>query len=93
MGFSRQEYWRELPCPPPGDLPNPGTESSSFMSLALAGRFFTTTTTWEVSTWNSHEEKPIEPQIRTPTSTLGYKASYRKGPETRKAWEDTSPRH
>ena len=26
MGFSRQEYWSGLPCPPPGDLPNPGTE-------------------------------------------------------------------
>ena len=25
MGFSRQEYWDGLPCPPPGDLPNPGT--------------------------------------------------------------------
>ena len=24
MGFSRQEYWNGLPCPPPGDLPNPG---------------------------------------------------------------------
>ena len=24
MGFSRQEYWSELPCPPPGDIPNPG---------------------------------------------------------------------
>ena len=23
-GFSRKEYWRGLPCPPPGDLPNPG---------------------------------------------------------------------
>ena len=29
MGFSRQEYWSELPCPPPGDLPNPGIESRS----------------------------------------------------------------
>ena len=29
MGFSRQEYWNELPFPPPGDLPNPGTESTS----------------------------------------------------------------
>ena len=27
MGFSRQEYWSELPCPSPGDLPNPGIES------------------------------------------------------------------
>ena len=26
MGFSRQEYWSGLPCPPPGDLPNPGIE-------------------------------------------------------------------
>ena len=24
MGFSRQEYWSRLPCPPPGDLPKPG---------------------------------------------------------------------
>ena len=24
MGFSREEYWGGLPCPPPGDLPNPG---------------------------------------------------------------------
>ena len=29
MGFSRQEYWSELPCPPPGDLPKPGIESRS----------------------------------------------------------------
>jgi len=26
MGFSRQEYWNELPCPPPGDLHNPRIE-------------------------------------------------------------------
>ena len=26
MGFSRQEYWSGLPCPPPGDLPHPGIE-------------------------------------------------------------------
>ena len=29
MGFSRQEYWSGLPCPPPGDLPNPGIECKS----------------------------------------------------------------
>ena len=29
MGFSRQEYWSRLSCPPPGDLPNPGTEAKS----------------------------------------------------------------
>ena len=35
-------------CPPPGDLPNPGTEPVSLMSLALPGGFFTTSATWEV---------------------------------------------
>ena len=29
MGFSRQEYWRGLPFPTPGDLPDPGTELES----------------------------------------------------------------
>ena len=29
MGFSRQEYWTGLPCPPPGDLPDPGIKSRS----------------------------------------------------------------
>ena len=47
MGFSRQEYWRGLPFPPPGDRPDPGTEPTSLMSSALAGGFFTTRATWE----------------------------------------------
>ena len=47
MGFSRQEYWSGLPCPPPGDLPHPGIEPVSLTSPAVAGRFFTTRTTWE----------------------------------------------
>ena len=29
MGFFRQEYWSGLPCPSPGDLPDPGTEPRS----------------------------------------------------------------
>ena len=47
MGFSRQEYWSGLPCPPPGHLPDPGIEPVSLMSPALAGEFFTTSTAWE----------------------------------------------
>ena len=39
--------WSGLPCPPPRDLPNPGIESMCLMSLALAGRFFTTSATLE----------------------------------------------
>ena len=45
MGFSRQGYWSGLPGPSPGDLPNPGVKPESH---ALAGRFFTTSATWEV---------------------------------------------
>ena len=36
-----------LPCPPPGDLSNPGIKPASLMSPALAGGFFTTSATWE----------------------------------------------
>ena len=39
IGFSRQEYWSRLPFPPP-DLPNPGFDSKSLRSPALAGGFF-----------------------------------------------------
>ena len=47
MGFSRQEYWSWLPCPPLQDLPHPGIEPLSPASPALAGGFFTTSATWE----------------------------------------------
>ena len=47
MGFSRQEHWSGLPYPPPGDLLHPGIKLMSLMSPALAGRFFTTSATWE----------------------------------------------
>ena len=40
MGFSRQEYWSRMPCPPPGDLPDPRIEPKSFMSHAWAGGVF-----------------------------------------------------
>ena len=49
MGFSRQEYWSELPFPTSGGLPNPGVEPASLVSPALEGKFFTTNATWEVS--------------------------------------------
>ena len=46
MGSSRQEYWSGLLCPPPGGLPNPAM--GPLRSPALAGRFFATSTTWQV---------------------------------------------
>ena len=47
MEFSRQEYWDEVSFPIPRDLPDPGMKLVSFGSPALAGGFFTTSTTWE----------------------------------------------
>ena len=37
MGFSRQEYWSGLHCPPPGDLPDLGIKPTSLMSPVLTG--------------------------------------------------------
>ena len=36
-----------LPCPPPGNLPDPGIKPTSLTPPALADRFFTTSTIWE----------------------------------------------
>ena len=62
MGFSRQEYWSGLPCPPPGDLPDPGIELN-ISHITCIGRwvffffFFTTSATWEARQLGS----PISP--------------------------------
>ena len=47
MGFSRPEYFSGLPCPPPGNLPNPGIKPMSITSPPLTGRLFTTSPTWD----------------------------------------------
>ena len=44
IGFSRQEYWSGLPCPPPGDLLEPGIKPASLMPPAWAGGF-----SWDAS--------------------------------------------
>ena len=44
MEFSRQKYWSRLPCPPPGDLPDPDIKPGSLMSVALANGFLTSST-------------------------------------------------
>ena len=43
----KKEYWSGLLCPPPEDVPDPGIEPAPLMSPALAGGFFTTSSTWE----------------------------------------------
>ena len=60
MGSSRQEYWSGLPCPPPGDLPDPGIEPLSLTSLLWQAGSFTTVTSWEGSVYitaNSHTHR------------------------------------
>ena len=47
MGFFKARLRSELPCSPPGNLPDPGMEPTSFKSPALAGGFFTTRAPWE----------------------------------------------
>ena len=64
--FFRQEYWSGFPCPPPGDLPDPGIEPESLTSPALASGFFTPSAIWEapnqliVNLKNYHQHKGKE---------------------------------
>ena len=44
-GFPRQEFWSGLPCPSPGNLPNPGIKPKSLKFPTLAGELFTTSST------------------------------------------------
>ena len=84
MEFSRQEYWSGLPFPSPGDLSDPGIEPVSFTSPALAGSFFTTSTTWAGSSVHgilqarilewvviSFARGPSQPRDQTHVSCIG----------------------
>ena len=68
MGFSRQEYWSGLPCPPPEDLPHPGIEPKS---PALAGGFSTTSATWEAQCIG-FRIKTGQMSISTEARSVGY---------------------
>ena len=62
MGFSRQEYWTGLPCPPPGDLPDPGIEPRSPQILYCL----------------SHQGSPRKQRASSSTCSLGLAASRTK---------------
>ena len=53
MAFSKWEYWSGLPCLSSRDLPNSGIKSTSPVSPALVGVFFTTSATVLHSLWSS----------------------------------------
>ena len=67
MGFSRQEYWSGLPCPSPGDLPDPEIEP---VSPALGGGFFATSTTWGIKT-QEDDQGNTQMQSQKPGSATG----------------------
>ena len=70
MGFSRQKHWSGLPSPFLGELPDPGIEPVSPASPALAGRFFTTSTTWEDPPWRQEVSKCLLLEKMVPTDLL-----------------------
>ena len=60
LGFSRQDYWSGLPFPPPGDLPNPGIEST-FLTSTCIGR------------WVLHHEHQLgSPKVQVDGGTLPF---------------------
>ena len=67
MAFSRQEHWNGLWCRP---LLYPGVESTSFTSPALAGRFFTSSTTWEALFPDGSVQYADDPQKWTTEALL-----------------------
>ena len=79
-GFSRQEYWSELPCPLPRDLPEPGIKPISLTSPALAGGFSTTSTTYEVQSVScSVVSNFCNPKDGSPLSMGFSRQEYRSG--------------
>ena len=62
MGFSRQEYWRGLPFPSPGDLPDPGIKPKSpalqvdSLPLNRWGSPFNTTVVTHATAWRKDED-------------------------------------
>ena len=56
MGFSRQEHWSGFLCPSPGNIPTSGIGPTSLVSPALAGGFFTTSTTYLQEALYCHRE-------------------------------------
>ena len=76
MRFSRQEYWSGLPCPPPGNLLDPGIKPMSLMSPAMAGGLFTPSTTWEAH--NKGYSSPMSMVLKLRNPFVGKATGSRK---------------
>ena len=94
MKLSRQEHWSGLPCPPPGDLPNPGMVPMSLMSPASGGGFLTTSATWEVLFHITNSKLTKLNKINTNSQHIYLSSpwckSLQKGIEVQKNWDKIS---
>ena len=88
MGFSRQEYWSGLPCPPPGDLPDPGIKPVSLMSPTLAGGFFITSATWQamVHQFQFQFSRSVVSDSLQPLWTVGHQTPLSMGFSRQEYW-------
>ena len=71
-GIPRQECWSGLPFPPPGDLSDPGIETASLTTPALAGRFFTTSVIWEIASDNDKYAVILERMVLSSLIILSF---------------------
>jgi len=94
MKLSRQEHWSGLPCPPPGDLPNPGIVPMSLMSPASGGGFLTISATWEVLFHITNSKLSKLNKINTNSQHIYLSSpwckSLQKGIEVQKNWDKIS---
>ena len=72
MGFSRQEYWSGLPCPPPGDLPDPRIEPVSPSAPALQADSLPVLRQMEKYIFNIYNMQMIYNLTLLLKNTLGY---------------------
>ena len=76
MGFSGQEYWSGLPCPPPGELLDPGIKPTSLTSPVLADKGFPGDSTGKESVCNAGDLGSIPGWGRSPEEGKGYPLQY-----------------
>ena len=82
MGFPSQEYWSGWPFPTLGDLSDSGIKTISLASPALAGGFFTISTTWKAQYWAplvAQLVKNLPAMQKTLVGSLGWKEPMEKG--------------
>ena len=86
MGFSKQEYWSELPCPPPGDLPDPKciscTGQAGSLRLVSPGKPL-----WEMKVWALESF-----WVGEPVELLGARCAWR-GVEALCPFPEPCPKH